>query len=721
MEIYFIELTDPNKPQRTEFINELINGLYENKMDFISEDQRKELGLPEDYFKWLKRQISKYDERVPLYDIAFNHVFLIHKDNIFRRVYRDHYRFIGKKFYHDMLSIEQPEESDVEIIRFLSFYDLDKLEKVLMRLFYQSFVLDKYITTCKRPSYKSGMEHISPYYNSNELYYLAADWDLIKENELSTESIEKLCTTISAYDIPAKTLLDHQMYIYEKKAIGLVKYYSLHGSYYINDYLRKTKCCIEKSTKYTKNDHLENQIKIMVDLISKSPPFQKDHTVYRFVENDSYMGLLKPGDEYIDPSFMSTTRNPFNYQANYGFGYILIKIKIPSGISGIGLCIESYSNFPDEQEIILLPTSRYRLIKVVDKKNVDAYQHIMKRHITKKYEVEWVGNGLPISIESENKQIKLNNLDLKTIVRDMAFDSSLVMIANRINFFREEYIKTPLNQFITTVGTKDYLFVLESYDSTSVYKKFFYYSEPNGIMITSTNKKHGNINIIIEIGDEIHVNYYFRYSVTDTAKYLKLDSPEWVEWLSCFAYIMGCRKVIIHSSHLIHYDPNASVKSKQEKSRYTYPNDIYQYLKNDKKIFDDNINVSANFDYAQLNVMRVTDVKDVFNVDDRDEIYRIAVTSGIDKLSDFYVFIAENHPKLLELVENKLDRLFSVDQNPFTKTSYTIDAWGFLMDNKIISVMPSEKQIRIKKGSFKKVVKNNIDQFTNRIRTFLGK
>src|SRR5205814_448454 len=98
---------------------------------------------------------------------------------------------------------------------------------------------------------------------------------------------------------------------------------------------------------------------------------------------------LKPGDLYTDPSFMSTTRNPFTYQENYTFGYILLKIKIPAKIPGMGLCIESYSNFPSEEEIIFPPGSVYELVTVTD--NPESYHTIASEKISlskigKKYE-----------------------------------------------------------------------------------------------------------------------------------------------------------------------------------------------------------------------------------------------------------------------------------------------------------------------------------------------
>ena len=55
-----------------------------------------------------------------------------------------------------------------------------------------------------------------------------------------------------------------------------------------------------------RNVDLENQIKLMIRLIRRAPAFDKSHTVYRFIVDDSFLSHLKVGDTYQDVSFMST-------------------------------------------------------------------------------------------------------------------------------------------------------------------------------------------------------------------------------------------------------------------------------------------------------------------------------------------------------------------------------------------------------------------------------
>ena len=66
-------------------------------------------------------------------------------------------------------------------------------------------------------------------------------------------------------------------------------------------------------------------ILILWKLIIKSPKFDSNYIVYRFVDNDSFLNNLNIGDIFIDRGFVSTTRNPFYFPKNNYFGEILIK------------------------------------------------------------------------------------------------------------------------------------------------------------------------------------------------------------------------------------------------------------------------------------------------------------------------------------------------------------------------------------------------------------
>lgn len=748
MSYYYAPTDNPLRIESTDLIEELVTLLFEGKAIFINEGQQKELNLPNNYNYHLRKKISKFSGRIPLYDVMTNRIYLINKENVFTRIHDEHYRFIDKFFLKDLLAVQNKDETDKINIRILSNYDLNVLYNTYTKIFYESYVITSYITHCKRPSFYPGMEHISPYYKINELYYLAYDWNLTTSRELSQKQIEKLCKKITKYDISAKTLINHQLYIYDSKAIGLVKHYSLFGSYYINLYLRKNLCCLQDSSilmnyqDITRNLYLENQTKIMINLIINAPAFDKTHTVYRFVDKDDYIRHLNIGDVYQDPSFMSTTRNPFYYKENYNFGYILLKIKLPKNIKGVGICVEAYSNFPSEEEIILLPGSKYKLLNVIDNEDITKYHGVFDLSVKKKYEFEWIGNDFLQDTQNDNSlnnhlsQMQNQRKKIETlfdmpgayipVIPEIDMMQLLVnenikhtTISDRLAYFRTEYVDTYNNQFISIIAGTKYIFNMDSYDSSSVYKKFFYYEVNDGIMITTSNPKYGNINILMELGTEIHVNYYFRFSITDPSAVVDLNKLEWIEWLSLLAYVIGSRTIIIHSNYSIQYNKHDTLEEKQNKTKYVYSQNIYAYMKNKKKMleFDE---ITPNFDYSQLDYLFKYPLKDLIKITDSNELYRISQISNTDNIGDFYLYIVENFPRLISLLEEKIETIFDPEKNPFKNISYKLDAWRYLYNKNLIPVIPSEKEFVIKKGFFKKLIGNKkILKFKNRLRNYL--
>jgi hypothetical protein len=737
--IYYILTSEKYKIEQTDSIDDLILKLADGTAEFISGVQRSELKLPKDYLSNLKIRISSNKSRVPLYDIRFNHIYLIYWKNVYKRIFYDNYRFIDENFYQDLVKLRDPTSTDKENLRILSHYDLDQLKQTYLEIFYDSFVLDHYITSCKRPSFSSQMEHIRPYYDISELYYLALDWNVIKGAKLKDfkeEDLRKICQTISQYDIPSKILLDHQIYIFESKAIGLVKNYSLFGSYFINDYLRKYGCYIFEqkdcpSHQLIKNTILENQIKLMIELISKAPKFTQSHVVYRFVESDHYIHHLKPGDTYIDPSFMSTTRDPYGYQENYNFGYILLKIKIPANKIGIGLCIESYSNFPSEEEIILPPTSAYELISVRDEP--DEHSHIADKKLSlnkiiRKYEFElktnnFMGNnkvqiyGLPLETEPE-----IPVVDLDELLKDETI--KFTPVASRLKYFSKSYVNSN-SQFQSLINGINIGFNLHSYNSTTVYKKFFYLETESGLLMYSFNPNHGNINLMIELGPEMHINYYFKYSVSDLSFLLKLDDKKWIHWLCLLAYVLGSKNIIIHSNYSI------GSKSDPTLTRYANSSDLYDYLSKKKRRFEGfgNDILTPNFNYAQLDYLHLVGLvndnplETILKSTDRDELYKLAMDSKIKTAGEFYLYVADSNPGLLGLLETKLNAFYELkglDIRLPDSISYTLNPWAYLLNNGLVSTRPKDSEFNIRPGAYKSLIGDKkIPQFRNRLRYYL--
>lgn len=636
--------------------------------------------------------VSKYSERLPLYDIRTDHVYLIHWLNVFERIYEEGYRIVDQEFFNELAKLKDKNPVQQRNYNILQWYDFDILDKTFFKVFYQSFVINSYITHCSKPSYNMNLPHIKPYYNSSELNYLGLDWGLIDKVTYDKAELNTLCKQVKARDFTSDILIDHQFYIYKSKAIGLVKHYSLYGSYFMNVYLRKEKYAY-------KDLYLERQIDIMQKLISNAPALgTTEHVLYRFVQLDSYLLHLKPGDVYIDPSFMSTTRNPFYSKENGTFGYILMKIIVPGNINGVGLCIESYSNFPTEEEIILAPGSEYEFIGIDEPTELNK---VLKIDFQRRYTFRWLRVGTPKIIKAPVPPKA--KVDFRSLIKQPL---EHLTISDRVELLRS--VCNPLNQFVSTINGKEYTFVLDSYRSTTTYKPFFYYETNDGLMITTANPKYGNINLLIEIGKELSVNYYFRYSVTDVSEVTNLDTEWWIEWLSLLAYVLGVRSVIIHSNYIL----DAKDKS-IAKTRYTFSQNIYEYMTKGRRMYD-YISVSPNFDYRQIDLLKAVKVSDYVHKEDRTELYRIWQESNKQYMFDFYLHIVDNYPRFISMLENKLADVYEKDNNPFTNVSYTLDAWLCLLDKGIIKTMPNNV---VNKGSFKKLIGDKkIPLFKNRLR-----
>src|SRR5271165_7090072 len=96
---YYRTKSEPYKVNSTTSIDDFIIMLYDGSANIISNVQATELKLLTDYIQNIKKIISSYQLRVPLYDISVNRIFLVHDTNVYPRIFYDNYRFIDKLFY----------------------------------------------------------------------------------------------------------------------------------------------------------------------------------------------------------------------------------------------------------------------------------------------------------------------------------------------------------------------------------------------------------------------------------------------------------------------------------------------------------------------------------------------------------------------------------------------------------------------------------------------
>lgn len=102
------------------------------------------------------------------------------------------------------------------------------------------------------------------------------------------------------------------------------------------------------------------------------------------------MKHLKIGDIFTDNGFLSTTRNPFYTNFGQHFGHVLVKIKIPANAKGVALCIETVSNFAEEEEIIFAPGTKFKLVSKDKKVTYYHTNQQFNEQVFIKYEFEYV-------------------------------------------------------------------------------------------------------------------------------------------------------------------------------------------------------------------------------------------------------------------------------------------------------------------------------------------
>ena len=683
----------------------------------------------------IKRKLSEQQEKIPLYDIYSENLYIVNKFNVYNRVVYQHYRFPTKNFL-DKLKAEKKEKKQNKstikdvlekrkyrklslLITFLQSFNLSVLYNTYITVFYlYANEVGKNITTCKRPSFLPHFTHIPPYYSRSEVINLALNMGVtLKEEKFyDPEDVNKLCNVISANDISADTLLKHQRYIIENNKVGLVQYYTLQGSYFINQYLRNL-----TSYEY-RNYFLESLITPMWELLNFAPAFDKTYTLYRFVSNDSYLKHLSIGDIYTEQGFTSTTRDPFYRSDLYKFGFILIKINIPGNQPGVALCIETISHFPKEEEIILSPLSMFRLDKKDDKIQYYHTDENFRSQVKTRYEFTYIGKK-PVSYVDRlvyESDIKVDFMKIENV--------ETITLEEKIRFFIGKYAN-PMFQFSTAIGQTYFTVIAERYDSTGAYSNFYGGVNDNGFLLYTVHDDY--ILFMIELGEDqsklnsryMYVNYYVKYSMLDRNKII--GDENFIKFVSSIALYFGIDKAIIWADYTACESTNPNIltggaviqrgftnkiylqkpldKFKTEQvvtpGKYlggSYCKDFYLYLKDGTKRYTGsnilNVELQPKFSYHQFDKLFKTDNTLILKKDDQDEVYQIyekvyKLEKRSHNMADFYIWLSETKCYLLDTLVAKMERLFSVD-NPFANDYYVLDPITFLYNRKYIQTYP---------------------------------
>ena len=645
--------------------------------------------------------ISQSEDLIPLYDIYTANIYLINSENLFKRITYNSYRFPTQNVL-DTLEAEISKlnlsSKDILIKRkinkfflmkeFMKNFNLKILENTFYRSMYKnSPELGKNLLFCKRPSFNKYIHNSKPYYTKSEIINISKNMGKkININTLSESKLIELCKYVNSNDISSKILYLHQMHTINNNMLGLIQYYTIQGAYNINRYLR--------SQTHT-NDFLNKIIIDLHKLCLSSPAFDSDYVVYRFIKDD-YLSHLKVNDIYEGNTFISTTRDPFYRPDQYNFGFILVKISLPKNIVGVGLSLENISHFPEEQEIILPPTTKLKLIAT----NSDIeYYHTdlsLRSKINTLYEFKWVGNSKLDESFKTKSQINLVHVDF---LKEHLSKSNV--LEERIKIFYQKYITTnSINQFTTTIGNTDFTVIFEDYNSLGAYKNFYSIKTDKGVSMYVFVENY--LLFLLEIGsvnniEQIHLNYFVRYNTLNKNKIM--TDEDLLYFISSIAYYFSIEHIIIYAE----YKPCLLFKNNIQRTMNdtdtttdtdttsyddtlhneligNYCEDYYQYMKYKIKRFSkantNNSELNPKFSYYDLDQLSKIKVDGFFTSID-DEIYQIydksyKLTNPKSTIAEYMIWIIENKCYLITNFIKKLVSLYP-EINPFFRDMYILN------------------------------------------------
>jgi hypothetical protein len=646
------------------------------------------------FLEELKKNISRIDNYIPLYDIFSKNIYLIKPEDIYDKIKNHFYRPLTNQLFNYIKEIKTKdtkyEEKLKKNIKFMNNFDLDILEETYIKTFYyQSNNIGKNFTLCIKPSFLPFIDN-NPYYNRDELINIGLNLKIIKEDDTiyKEDKLDKLCDKVSNDDIDSDTLLNHYLYIQENNVKYFLKYYSFMGSYQMNYYLRN---------KSIKDPIIENYIEIFHNIISKSPLFNNEYYVYRLINKDDYLQDIKIGEIFEDKSFISTSRNPFYNPKDNAFGLILLKIKLPKNKEGVGICMENYSLFPEEQEIILNPC-RLKLLSI----NKTTYYHIDKkaqRSIKKIYEFEYI-SSIKLDINNITKnydnEINIPVIDLfNTQINEKNIDEKFEGFSKMLPLINTS------KRFYIEINNKKILLNVNKMSDKRIYEKFFflqkikYDSEDiiDQLYLTHQDEKTGEILLFIEIKDVISVNYLQKFTGCNK----EFNDNNLLDLISGISKLFETYSVIIHPNfkpfstiidvkpseykYVINNVTDADTIKRLGNDIILYNNDLINYLLTKKERFD-SIHIKMNYRKYMLDKLNNIAVEEIFT-EENYEIYSIIKKEKLKNLNELLIFIFKNYFYMLDKVIYYINIYFD-DKLIINKLYYIMESANYLFEkNKI--------------------------------------
>lgn len=407
---------------------------------------------------------------------------------------------------------------------------------------------------------------ICPFFGKRELQIMSDNFGGSGFNA----NYEAMYQFIKSRHVKNELIVRHIEYIFDKRYVGLVDYYTFQGDRIFNTYLRKKK---------NKEDNpiVRKWVNRMWKVIQKAPR-GKDESIFlwRFLSNDDHITVqLQDGDIYCNNSFMSCSRDPY-YLAN--FGKIVLRIRIPRLSETALLCIETFSRFSSENEILLPPNSRFR-VKIGSFK----YRHVMKEVLDpiKCLDLELIDQELnrrTLPFKAPLSSSYIPALDIKSLDLHQKFQ-----LEHKIAHFNNTYSDAN-HQFQIHLEHIPYIFYWQYYkktvNSSGKNKIRKYYYQYGGYSWVLMDPNNATILLLLEFGgEELHVNFHLsQYSFKDI---IPVSDKALVKFLLLVAKAFELKRIIVHSNYrscgqMLTVNPDRILEYHIRK----YNHDVHTYLLN---------------------------------------------------------------------------------------------------------------------------------------------
>jgi len=625
-----------------------------------------------------KSKLSKYEDYIPMYDIYSQRIYPIYKLDLHYRLINYHFRFINAdiKDWLETLYNKYRLENYKTNLEILKNYTINILIETSYKTLYKySPSLGLLVSMCKRNSFNP-YTYLEPYYTKLELIKLGQNMNLIGTDIDTTLLLNidvhfNICKKVSNNDISFSEIQSHHEFIIDNNLISWMCFYSFFGSFLFNKYLRSLEIENDNNKIFFHPIFINGLYKI-IEGIKKSPILDNDYDMYRFIWDDSILINLAEGDVFMDKGFLSTTRDPFYSPGISGnFGLILIKIKIPKNKLGIGVFIENFSLFPKEEEFLIQP---YYKFKLISKNEKFKYYHIndeFEKIIHRKYELELIGCDIKSLNLLSDYLLKIN----KSIINNKTTDITLISIngIDKIDIIKNFiFAYSNNNKIDLTYKGKFYSFCYLWFDSTneSSYENLYYNKVKDGMMFSLFDDS-GYPYLNIELGKTMVINYlnklYYsnqKYEITEDLLGIIYN----------FGRIFNYTKVIIYHNYtsFFQFKDNYSNNTKMFLSFNLFNFSLYNYLKFKIKFLDFDPFITYKIGYWYLD--------DYFNKPIDDNI--------INKIPDDLKIYKTNRELFINIIEKYFYLYFkiieSLDNNIFNNTYVVFNIYEKLLSENLI-------------------------------------